>query len=72
MADTRPYDTFNAEELAICLSHYDLGIIKGIAAFSRGSRNAPKAIINCERGRFLFKRRNKGVDEIKKIGRAHV
>jgi len=71
MADTRPYDTFNAEELAICLSHYDLGIIKGIAAFSRGSRNAPKAIINCERGRFLFKRRNKGVDEIKKVAFTH-
>jgi Ser/Thr protein kinase RdoA (MazF antagonist) len=71
MADTREYDKFSAEELAICLSHYDLGIIKGIAAFSRGSRNAPKAIINCERGRFLFKRRNKGVDEIKKVAFTH-
>lgn len=71
MADTRAYDTFNAEELAICLSYYDLGIIKGIAGFSRGSRNAPKAIIDCERGRFLFKRRNKGVDEIEKVAFTH-
>ena len=71
MADTRAYDRFNAEELAICLSHYDLGIIRNIAAFSRGSRNAPKAIVNCDRGRFLFKRRNKGVDEIKKVAFTH-
>ena len=34
-----------AEELAIVLSHYDIGIIDSIAEFPRGSRKAPKLLI---------------------------
>ncbi len=54
------HDTFGTEELAICLSHYDLGAISRISAFPRGSRRAPKLIIDADRGRFLFKRRAPG------------
>ncbi|MGD2107852.1 MAG: phosphotransferase [Phycisphaerae bacterium] len=49
--------TFGAEELAVALSHYDLGIIESITDFPRGSRRSPKAGIVCEKGKFLLKRR---------------
>jgi Ser/Thr protein kinase RdoA (MazF antagonist) len=54
------HDTFETDELAICLSHYDLGTIQAIRPFARGSRRAPKLIIDADRGTFLFKRRAPG------------
>lgn len=71
MADTRVRETFGTEELVCCLSHYDLGIVFSIREFARGSRRAPKVIVECEKGKFLFKRRNKGVEEIKKVAFTH-
>jgi homoserine kinase type II len=71
MADTRTREKFEAEELAICLSHYELGSIYSIKEFARGSRRAPKAVIECDKGKFLFKRRQKGVENIKKIAFTH-
>ncbi|MCD4824278.1 MAG: phosphotransferase [Phycisphaerae bacterium] len=64
-------EKFGAEELATCLSHYDLGIIYSIKEFARGSRRAPKTVITCERGKFLFKRRQKGANNIEKIAFTH-
>ena len=62
---------FGAEELVICLSHFDLGIIHGVEDFPRGSRRSPKAIIEAERGKFLFKRRAKGRDDMTKVAFTH-
>ena len=62
---------FGAEELATCLSHYDLGIVHGIQEFPRGSRRAPKVVIECDRGRFLFKRRAKGKEDLAKVAFTH-
>ena len=62
---------FGAEEMAICLSHYDLGIVRSIQQFPRGSRRAPKVIIECDRGRFLFKRRAKGKEDLAKVAFTH-
>ncbi len=45
-------------ELPLVLSHYDLGTIKRIEAFKRGSRRAPKAVMAAEAGVFLLKRRD--------------
>jgi len=64
-------DTFGTDELAICLSHYDVGVISSIQEFARGSRRAPKVIIDAERGRFLFKRRAKGRDDSAKVAFTH-
>ena len=64
-------EKFGAEELAICLSYYDLGIIRKIQEFPRGSRRAPKLLIDAERGRFLFKRRAKGKDDLAKVAFTH-
>ncbi len=64
--------TFDAVELATCLSHYDLGIIRSVQDFPRGSRRSPKVVFESEkRGRLLFKRRAHGKDDIKKVAFTH-
>jgi len=67
----REREVFGTDELAICLSHYDLGFIHGITEFPRGSRRAPKVVIEADRGKFLFKRRAKGKDDLKKVAFTH-
>jgi len=64
-------EKFGAEELAICLSHYDLGIISSITEFARGSRRSPKSIIECDKGRYLFKRRVRGREDAAKVAFTH-
>jgi len=71
MPDSDGYATFEAKELAICLSHYDLGIIHSITEFPHGSRRAPKVIIECENGKFLFKRRTGSKKRVKKVAFTH-
>ncbi len=56
--NNRQRDTFGAEELAIVLSHYPLGVIESITEFARGSRRSPKVGIVCQKGKFLLKRRD--------------
>ena len=67
----RQRDTFGLEELAIALSHFELGTIHRVTDFPRGSRRAPKLILETERGKFLFKRRAKGKDDLAKVGFTH-
>ncbi len=63
--------TFAASELAIVLSHFDLGVIDAIQPFVRGSRRAPKLLIRSERGGFLLKRRAEGRDDPERVALAH-
>lgn len=62
---------FATDELAIVLSHYDIGAIESIQDFPRGSRKAPKLLISAEHGRFLLKRRAKGKDDPFKVAFCH-
>lgn len=50
-------ERFDAGELAIVCSHYDLGVIESIKEFRRGSSRSPKVLIVSAKGRFLLKRR---------------
>lgn len=50
--------TFDAAELAVVLSYFDLGVIESITDFPRGSHRSPKVGIVAERGKFLLKRRS--------------
>lgn len=54
---------FEPRELAIVLSHYDLGVIEQIRVFSRGSPRAPKVCLRGRGGDFLLKRRAPGRDD---------
>lgn len=65
------YDTFGTHELAICLSHFDLGILSKLTEFRRGSRRAPKLVIQSNKGKYLFKRRAKGKDDLAKVAFTH-
>jgi len=64
-------EVFEAGELAVVLSRYDLGVIESVRAFPRGSRRSPKLLIRSERGVFLLKRRAKGRDDPRRVALAH-
>ena len=53
-------ERFNAREIAQILSHYDIGVIREIREYRRGSRRAAKLKLVAERGEFLLKRRAAG------------
>ncbi len=63
--------TFAADELAIVLSHYDLGILEAVTEFPRGSRKAPKLIIRTDKKTYLLKRRARGRDDPAKVAFCH-
>jgi homoserine kinase type II len=64
-------EKFSSEELAIVLSHFDIGIIDSIVEFPRGSRKAPKLLIVTETGKYLLKRRARGKDDPFKVAFCH-
>jgi Ser/Thr protein kinase RdoA (MazF antagonist) len=64
-------EQFSAEELAIVLSHFDIGVIDSITEYPRGSRKAPKLSIVSEQGKFLLKRRARGKDDPYKVAFSH-
>lgn len=64
-------DRFAPDELAIVCSHYDIGVIKSIKEYRRGSRRAPKAVLKTTTGRYLLKRRAPGRDDPYKVAFCH-
>ena len=73
MRDDRPdaRHRFDARELAVVLSHYDLGTIETIKSCPLGSRRAPKLRIVTSRGDFLLKRRASGRDDPYRVAFTH-
>lgn len=61
------HDRFDRRELAIVLSHYDIGPIDRITRYPRGSRRAPKVRIESSSGVYLLKRRAPGRDDAARI-----
>ncbi len=64
-------ERFERDELAEVLSHYDVGVIRSAKEFTRGSRRAPKLILETPVGRYLLKRRAVGRDDPFKVAFAH-
>lgn len=64
-------EKFSAEELAIVLSHFDIGIIDSVVEFPRGSRKAPKLVLVTDQGKYLLKRRARGRDDAFKVAFCH-
>ncbi|MCC7292711.1 MAG: phosphotransferase [Phycisphaerales bacterium] len=50
--------SFDAAELAVALSHFDLGVLESITPLAKGSSRSPKVGIVAQRGKFLLKRRD--------------
>ncbi len=63
--------TFDAGELAVVCSHYDIGVIESVREYRRGSGRAPKAVIKTDRGRFLLKRRGLGSHGTDRVAYTH-
>lgn len=63
--------TFDAAELVIALSHYDLGVIESLTPLTKGSRRSPKTGIVAERGKYLLKRRDAAHCDPERIRFAH-
>jgi Ser/Thr protein kinase RdoA (MazF antagonist) len=64
-------EAFTVEELAVVLSHFDIGVIESVTEFPRGSRKAPKLLIVSEQGKFLLKRRAGGKNDPFKVAFCH-
>ncbi|QOJ17023.1 MAG: phosphotransferase [Phycisphaeraceae bacterium] len=64
-------ERFDSRELAIVLSHYELGVIESIRDYPRGSRRAPKVRIRTQTGEYLLKRRAPGRDEPHRVAFSH-
>src|SRR5207248_10516 len=64
-------EAFSAEELAIVMSHFEIGVLDSIVEFPRGSRKAPKLLVVSEQGKFLLKRRARGKDDPFKVAFCH-
>ena len=65
-------EQFAPSELAVVLSHYDLGVITSVKEFRRGSRKAPKLLLRtADSRRYLLKRRASGRDDPVKVAFAH-
>ncbi len=64
-------DRFATDELAIVLSHFDIGTIEAIQEFPRGSRKSPKLILRTDTGLYLLKRRARGKDDSFKVAFCH-
>lgn len=64
-------ERFGTEELAIVLSHFDIGVIEAIQEFPRGSRKSPKLILRTDTGLYLLKRRARGKDDSFKVAFCH-
>lgn len=62
---------FEAGELAIVCSRYDIGIIEAVKEFRRGSGRAPKVVLKTDRGRFLLKRRTAGKNTPGRVAFSH-
>ncbi len=71
MTSDRERAQYAGDELAIVLSHYDIGAIQGIKSFRRGSRKSPKARIKTSRGEFLIKRRAPGRQDPVRVAFCH-
>jgi Ser/Thr protein kinase RdoA (MazF antagonist) len=68
---TTERERFSPSELAVVLSHYDIGVIESAKEFPRGSRKAPKLLLRSPRGRYLLKRRASGRDDPFKVAFSH-
>jgi homoserine kinase type II len=62
---------YTAGELAVVLSHYDIGIIQQIKSLAGGSKHAPKQIIISDKGKYFLKRRDVNKDTRTRIEFAH-
>ncbi len=65
-------ERFGPGELAVVLSHYDVGVIESARELPRGSRKSPKLLLQAAAGRYLLKRRAHGTEQLGRAEFSHV
>jgi homoserine kinase type II len=65
------HERFGWRELAVVLSHYELGVLEDVRVFPKGSRRAPKVKIVARSGEYLLKRRAVGGDDPFRVAFTH-
>ena len=63
--------SFARDEILDVLRHYPVGKVESIREMIAGSIEAPKALIECELGKLLLKRRARGLEHASQVGFAH-
>ncbi|MFG0307191.1 MAG: phosphotransferase [Phycisphaerales bacterium JB040] len=71
MTQTHDSPGLRADEVREVLSHYALGEVKSVRELLAGTRTAPKALIESDRGRFVLKRRASGRDHPLSVSLSH-
>lgn len=64
-------ERFERAEITRVLEHYGTGDVSSVRELIAGSSSAPKAVIECGRGKLLLKRRAPGLDHAPLVGFAH-
>ncbi|HZW10833.1 MAG TPA: phosphotransferase [Phycisphaerales bacterium] len=68
-ADRR--SSFDLGELASVCAHYDVGDIRRVLEYRKGSRRSPKVLLDTSTGRYLLKRRARGRDDPYRVAFCH-
>lgn len=66
-----PVPALTPTDLAVVLSHYELGVIEAIEPIERGSRRSPKFLIRSQKGLFVVKRRLERRDDMERVAFCH-
>src|SRR5262245_21845719 len=69
--DVAHRERFDAHELAMVLSHYEIGVIEHLRNFPRASPRSHKMRIKTGKGEYLLKRRAPGLDDPYRVAFAH-
>ncbi len=66
-------EQFDAGELAMVCSHFDVGVIEAVREYRRGSSRAPKVALKTSGGMYLLKRRaaGSGKDSANRVALSH-
>lgn len=67
----RVREQFDAGELAMVCSRYDVGVIEAVKEFRRGSSRAPKVALKTSQGGFLLKRRSLPASKSPRVALSH-
>lgn len=70
-AADRAREQFDAGELAMVCSRYDVGVIEAVKEFRRGSSRAPKVALKTDRGAYLLKRRSASAARGPRVALSH-
>jgi len=69
MAKSRAH--FSSNEMAVVLSHFDIGIIRQLKSLSAGNPQTPKTVVVSDKGLYILKRRPHGKDDPIRVSLAH-